>query len=133
MSEIKFNKCPICGKEVEVHGGDIDWKPTFYDPDSGGDPYYIHCECGLEFSIGYCDIADLANAWNTRKPMERIVKKIKERQQIHKEIYDTNAEALAWTITNINSYERVEAVQSTAIESYDYSLAVIKKEGEIDD
>ena len=44
----------------------LDWKPTFYDPDSGGDPYYIHCECGIEFSIGYCEITDLAEAWNKR-------------------------------------------------------------------
>lgn len=49
-----------------VRGGAEEWKPTFYDPDSGGDPYYIHCECGIEFSIGYCEITDLAKAWNKR-------------------------------------------------------------------
>lgn len=66
IREVKFDICPICGREVKVRGGVEDWKPTFYDPDSGGDPYYIHCECGLEFSIGYCEITDLAKAWNRR-------------------------------------------------------------------
>lgn len=53
-------------QKVEIYGGVENWTPTFYDPDSGGDPYYIHCECGIEFSIGYCDITEIVNAWNTR-------------------------------------------------------------------
>lgn len=61
-----LKKCPFCGKEVKVHGGVEEWKPTFYDPDSGGDPYSIHCDCGLEFSIGYCDYEEFQNAWNKR-------------------------------------------------------------------
>lgn len=67
MSEIKLKPCPLCKKEVTVHGGDIDWHPTFYDPDSGGDPYEIQCECGLVFCIGYCDISELVEAWNRRE------------------------------------------------------------------
>lgn len=63
---IFLKKCPFCGKDVEVHGGVEEWTPTFNDPDSGGDPYYIHCDCGLEFSIGYCDYSDFQNAWNNR-------------------------------------------------------------------
>ena len=39
MSELK--PCPFCGREVSIHGGPEEWTPTFYDPDSGGDPYYI--------------------------------------------------------------------------------------------
>lgn len=66
MDNIELLHCPICGRQVEIHGGVEEWKPTFYDPDSGGDPYYIHCECGIEFSIGYCDITEIVNAWNTR-------------------------------------------------------------------
>lgn len=63
---IFLKKCPICGKEVEVHGGVEEWKPTFYDPDSGGDPYYIRCDCGLEFSNGCCEYEEFQNAWNKR-------------------------------------------------------------------
>ena len=73
---IKLKSCPICGRDVDIHGGVEEWKPTFYDPDSGGDPYYIHCECGLEFSIGYCESTELAEAWNTRIPMEQIINNV---------------------------------------------------------
>ena len=66
MNDIELLECPICGRKVEIHGGVEEWTPTFYDPDSGGDPYYIHCKCGLSFEIGYCDATELAKAWNTR-------------------------------------------------------------------
>lgn len=66
MNDIELLECPICGRKVEIHGGIEEWAPTFYDPDSGGDPYYISCECGLSFEIGYCEAIELANAWNTR-------------------------------------------------------------------
>lgn len=65
MEEIKFKPCPKCGREVDVLGGPESWIPTFYDPDSGdGGPYYIHCNCGLRFSAGYCELEDFAKAWN---------------------------------------------------------------------
>lgn len=59
-----IGKCPKCGREVEVKGGFEKWVPTFYDPDSGGDPYYIKCECGFQFCIGYCDYKEFTEAWN---------------------------------------------------------------------
>lgn len=61
--------CPICGKLVEVHGGEEEWKPTYYDPDSGGDPYSVHCNCGLSFSIGFCEIDEFIKAWNDRSEL----------------------------------------------------------------
>ena len=64
--DIKLEHCPFCGREVAVHGGPEEWTPTFYDPDSGGDPYYIACECGCTFEIGYCELDELAEAWNRR-------------------------------------------------------------------
>lgn len=57
--------CPICGSEVKVYGPD-DWKPTFYDPDSGGDPVVIVCDCGLTFSINSYDYQETFDAWNSR-------------------------------------------------------------------
>ena len=57
--------CPFCGAEVKVHGP-MDWKPTFYDPDSGGDQVSINCECGLSFSIGSYDYNETYAAWNRR-------------------------------------------------------------------
>lgn len=49
----KLKPCPFCGKEIDtnkdMHIPERDWKPSFYDPDSGGYPISIHCECGLGF------------------------------------------------------------------------------------
>jgi len=69
MNDISLKPCPFCGKnktDVDIHGGDRDWHPTFYDPDSGGNPLYIHCECGLEFCAGTWDYKEFVDAWNTR-------------------------------------------------------------------
>jgi hypothetical protein len=62
--------CPFCGKEVKIQGGPEEWQPTFYDPDSGGDPYQIICECGC--SVGwYYDVEDLLKSWNRRANVEK--------------------------------------------------------------
>lgn len=73
IEEVDLKRCPLCGKEVTVTGGEINWKPTYYDPDSGdtGLPYTIYCECGLKFSLGReHSLDELFERWNTRKPME---------------------------------------------------------------
>jgi len=64
--------CPFCGKPVEIHGGPEEWSPTFYDPDSGGDPYYVDCNCGLHFSIGCREIEEVIKAWNHRHELARL-------------------------------------------------------------
>lgn len=58
--------CPFCGRPVKIHGGEEEWKPTYYDPDSGGDPYHIDCDCGCCFSGGFYEIEDIIKAWNSR-------------------------------------------------------------------
>jgi hypothetical protein len=64
MPELK--PCPFCGGEVKIGGGQEDWTPTWYDPDSGGDPYFIACNCGCTFEIGYVEAWEIAEAWNRR-------------------------------------------------------------------
>lgn len=58
--------CPICGNKIDVHGGLEEWSPTMNDPDSGGDPYYISCKCGIHFETGTHEYKELIKAWNTR-------------------------------------------------------------------
>ena len=60
--------CPKCGGEVAEYGPE-DWKPTWYDPDSGGDPVNYVCECGLTFCIGSYDYHETMKEWNTRPPL----------------------------------------------------------------
>ncbi len=69
---MKIEKCPFCGGEAEIVGGPENWTPTFYDPDSGGDPIAVVCKtcaCGLHFFDGY---AEAIAAWNRRaQPNEK--------------------------------------------------------------
>lgn len=39
---------------------------VFYDPDSGGNPIAIHCECGLTFYTGTWDWKEAVEIWNRR-------------------------------------------------------------------
>lgn len=64
--EEQLKPCPLCGSAVEVRGPE-DWHPTFYDPDSGGEPYNIFCKCGLSFSINSYDFKETIMAWNKRR------------------------------------------------------------------
>lgn len=62
----ELKSCPLCGAEVETVGGNENWKPTYYDPDSGGDPYNIQCtKCGCSggYHYGYLDAV---KEWNKR-------------------------------------------------------------------
>lgn len=61
MSDLQ--PCPICGKQLKVHGPE-DWKPSFYDPDSGGGPYCFVCDCGFHFdtdTYNYQEAVERAN------------------------------------------------------------------------
>lgn len=88
MADLKC--CPICGRsktDEDIRGAERDWEPTLYDPDSGGDPLYIHCECGLVFSTGTYDCSEFVEAWNTRKPEETVVAEL-EKEKVHQTFCD---------------------------------------------
>jgi len=65
MNELK--PCPFCGGEAEIIGGPEDWHPTYDDPDSGGHPYAVVCECGCGMYAAYYDAQQAIDAWNRRK------------------------------------------------------------------
>ena len=66
-NELNLKPCPLCGNDVNVYGPD-NWRPTFYDPDSGGDPVVLQCDCGLTFSINSYDYQETYDVWNRRTP-----------------------------------------------------------------
>ena len=70
VEKIKLKPCPFCGKEIDtdkdMYIPERDWKPSFYDPDSGGYPISIHCECGLNFCPGTWDYEEAVKQWNRR-------------------------------------------------------------------
>lgn len=61
----KLELCPLCGKQLTIYGPE-DWKPSFTDPDSGGDPYNAVCDCGFSFSNGSYDYDKFAAGLNRR-------------------------------------------------------------------
>ena len=74
MKMEKLKPCPFCGKEIDteknVYIPERDWAPSFYDPDSGGNPIAIHCECGLTFCTDTWDWKEAVEIWNKRANKE---------------------------------------------------------------
>ena len=63
----EIKPCPFCGGEAELGGGIENWTPTFYDPDSGGDPYWLSCKsCGAAMYGSFYEAHEAITAWNTR-------------------------------------------------------------------
>lgn len=69
MSELKLLPRPICGDKLKIHGPE-DRKPTYSDPDSGGDPYSAFCDCGFQYSNGSCDYSEFVLCLNRRAQTE---------------------------------------------------------------
>ena len=65
MSELKPRPCPICGAELKIYGPE-DWRPTFNDPDSGGEPYNAVCDCGFQYSNWSYDYTEFIACLNRR-------------------------------------------------------------------
>ena len=70
MADMKLKTCPKCGREINIDEDmyipDRDWCPTYYDPDSGGNPISLRCKCGIEFCAGTHDWNEFVKEWNTR-------------------------------------------------------------------
>lgn len=64
--ENKLKPCPFCGEEATIIGGPENWTPTFYDPDSGGEPIAVVCKCGCGLYGAFWDYSDAVKAWNQR-------------------------------------------------------------------
>lgn len=117
----RLKQCPFCGGKVKAHGPE-DWKPTFYDPDSGGDPYGFYCECGMEFDTNSYDYEEAVKKFNTRKPMDRIVEQLEaiEIKSEYGEVYHCNIHS-AKNCVGVNCYDclkdkTIEIVKSGGID-----------------
>ena len=76
MSEIKLSPCPFCGAEahIETH--------KFYEEktkDFTSKTYGVICDnCHTSGRQFYESEAEAIEAWNIRKPMDKIVERLKE-------------------------------------------------------
>lgn len=80
MSELK--RCPFCGGEVDL----FSWSqiPLNYQ-------YGIECrECHTLFQINLYDttMQETIEAWNTRKPIEKVLEMLEELAEQHHEYWD---------------------------------------------
>ena len=74
MSELK--RCPFCGGEAGIDSDKIG---------KGKSLYYAYCKNDCITQYGYYSSKESAiTAWNTRKPMERIMERLKEEPYINK-------------------------------------------------
>lgn len=79
MSEVKLRNCPCCGGKANLRIYEdftIDFHSVY--------KYYVQCnECEMQSSMT-ANMDKAINAWNTRKPMDDIVerlKHVKEKEQ----------------------------------------------------
>jgi len=82
MADMKLKPCPKCGREInleDMYLPDRDWHPTYYDPDSGGNPISLRCKCGIEFCAGTHDWNEFVKEWNTRQWIARFKAKMEEK------------------------------------------------------
>ena len=107
MSELK--RCPFCVGELELTDDDYYWHP---------------------FNGCFLDANHVTNnekrikAWNTRKPMQNIVKRLEEENTLLKE---QRTEAIEY------DDEQIIFAANNQIGAFDYSLRVIKEEGGINE
>ena len=79
MSKIKLLPCPLCGEDAIIE----------HDYDYASHPwYYIECDkcgCKTEYHVDESGKEQAIKEWNTRKPMERIMERLKEEKEKCKE------------------------------------------------
>lgn len=75
MSDIKLLPCPFCNEELEVVG-----KRRYYAHKTNG--------CILQHLCFETDDVEAIKYWNTRKPMERIVERLEELENMNKELVE---------------------------------------------
>lgn len=96
MNEIK--KCPFCGGEVKLMAIAGEPFPPTYEVEldkitsDSDDICYIHCPtCGVnwhkEVRIESFPL-DTIKAWNTRKPLERVIDRLEEQEEECKKYWD---------------------------------------------
>lgn len=78
---VKLLKCPFCGGEAELQERFYEWDGRIYDNT------YVVCTKCYSSSENILEIKikdrkkreeEVVKAWNTRKPLERVVKRLKD-------------------------------------------------------
>lgn len=76
MNEVDLMPCPFCGGEAKI--ATHDWGNSVKD-------YWVYCRCGCELKK-FMSKEDAINDWNTRKPMDEGIEKLKEEMVFYEQI-----------------------------------------------
>lgn len=122
MSETNLLPCPFCDCEAEVYEYEKEY--DVYDKDTLG---YVDTEYYIKYGVGcsYCGciIAEQKNtesaisAWNTRKPMERIVERLEE-QKMREYLMIANT-----------SDGNLDFIYTQIADNLDAAIDIVKEEG----
>lgn len=120
MSEIKLKPCPFCGGKVYIDNEDC-YGYEHID-------FFVHCDnCSLQFGFAsqFETEEEAAKAWNTRKPMDKVVKQLevlREKAQKRREEFIELDSYNNVIIKNIE-YERGR------VYAFDDAIEVVKEGG----
>lgn len=121
MNELK--RCPFCGGEAYM------LECASLDKRIG---YFIECgyvECGVfpKTSI-YGNPEDVIKAWNTRKPMEKILKRLKEEKNA---LYNARSKYRKAMFNNDDAFNKCKVLHEKEM-SINEAIKIAKEEGGIE-
>lgn len=113
MSEAKLKRCPFCGEEAKVIYYDNGWCAW----------YHIACtQCHISQTGSYTKTEEEAiAAWNTRKPMEQIIERLKTERM---KDYDNSDEEPEYT--DVEDWYN-EGKSSGRFQAYGNAINLIKE------
>ena len=126
MSELK--RCPFCGGEAEI----VDEKR--YCGNEGYSVKFVKCrECDVctkeRISDGYfneyCTDEEIAELWNTRKPMERIVERLEQQRKQYKRRAEEQE--------GVNLTVKISEKFFGKACSYEHAIKIVKEESGINE
>ena len=80
MSELK--RCPFCGGEVWFKIAELDAFRNVYS--------FLCKDCDMEIIYPYSNEEEAINAWNTRKPIEKVLQRLEEERKEGIEYYNNS-------------------------------------------
>ena len=123
MSETKLLPCPFCGGEARIYEPKRSRfvyrrhnSPLYQTRDTLSGEYIAQCKdssCNGHIARRYKTPESAANAWNSRKPMERIVKRLE------------NENMTAVDLANLTC----STYQDGVVSGIERSLEIVKEEG----
>lgn len=111
---VVLKKCPFCGGEASLHSR------CNYMETGNETMYFVKCdECKTEST--WCYKKEKAiNAWNNRKPLERVIERLEERMEKCFSISEKSAELGT-------GYERHTLVQGAMGIAFEEAIEIIKE------